>query len=273
MIWGKRLGGLGNQLFITMATYIHSLDMNTTYSISKETNEGMTVPTVRESYNSTMFAHCPKQNIISQTMFREPMFNYTALPRLSKLNLMGYYQSAKYFNHRRQQVVDFCFTYFDKIKEYVIPKKINTVSIHVRRTDYLHLSAHPVQTMNYYKKAIEYLNSKTDADLLYIIFSDDIKWCRQQPLFNQLPNVQFHSPIDILSPEENTMVDLYNMARCQHHIIANSSFSWWGAYLGDHPDKITIAPSLWFNGRPSSSWKDVYEYLSFKDGHTVLVEN
>ena len=111
----------------------------------------------------------------------------------------------------------------------------NPVALHVRRTDYLTNSEnHPPCTLDYYKAALDHF----DDDRNVIVFSDDPSWCQEQELFSD----------DRFMISENTdnRVDLCLMSLCSDFIIANSSFSWWGAWLSTNQNKKVIAPLQWF---------------------------
>lgn len=115
-----------------------------------------------------------------------------------------------------------------------------SVSVHVRRTDYLLVANNaPALNISYQRKAMTVLRQKVSSPR-WFIFSDDIEWCRKE--FSDLKDAVFVSGNDA-EPWE----DIRLMSACKHHIIANSSFSWWGAYLGDYCG-ITLYPKPWFNG-------------------------
>ena len=106
------------------------------------------------------------------------------------------------------------------------------ISVHLRRTDYTVNPNHPVQPMSYYEQALKKFD-KTDKIL---VFSDDPAWCKEQELF---------ADDSIMISEGNDAdIDLCLMTKCDYHIIANSSFSWWGAWLAD--SEHVIAPMDWF---------------------------
>lgn len=155
------------------------------------------------------------------------------------VNLFGYYQSSKYFDHIKDEIkLDFTFSkevretcseMYDSINN---GKKV--VAVHIRRTDYTYNPNHPTQPTSYYEKALK-LFDKNDQVL---VFSDDTEWCQQQDIF---------SDDNILISEDNDVdMDLCLMSMCDYHIIANSSFSWWGAWLGD--SERIVAPKDWFGG-------------------------
>ncbi len=127
----------------------------------------------------------------------------------------------------------------DTIK--LIPQK--SVSIHIRRGDYVTLAGankwHWVCSIDYYEKAIAYIREKIDNPVFFI-FSDDIAWCRE--------NIQLPEWVTAYYIDHNGSAgheDLRLMYSCDHHIIANSSFSWWWAYLGKNPERIVVAPKKW----------------------------
>lgn len=141
-------------------------------------------------------------------------------------DLVGYFQSYKYFQD-----------YEDKIRHYFTFKDdldLNySVSVHVRRTDYLNLShIHPVLNLDYYKKATDYF---PDENQRFVVFSDDINWCKENFTWRYF---EFIDTGDLIK-------DFKLMKSCKDHIIANSSFSWWAAYLNDKPNKLVIAPKTY----------------------------
>ncbi|MDD5376751.1 MAG: alpha-1,2-fucosyltransferase [Candidatus Gracilibacteria bacterium] len=119
----------------------------------------------------------------------------------------------------------------------------NAVSLHVRRGDYVALESankwHGVCSIGYYEEAIQYMKAKL-GNPVFFVFSDDVGWCRENIVFPE--GVVAHY-IDHNGNQGHE--DLRLMYSCAHHIIANSSFSWWGAWLGRNPDKIVLAPGKW----------------------------
>jgi hypothetical protein len=106
---------------------------------------------------------------------------------------------------------------------------------------------HPPCSFNYYNNAIEELRI-LNKNIIYVIFSDDVEWCK----------TEFSDPDYIISDLENPYTEMCAMSLCDHNIIANSSFSWWGAWLNVNPDKIVIAPSNWFGSAMNKDTSDVY---------------
>jgi len=156
----------------------------------------------------------------------------------------GYFQSEKYFKNCRKEIL----SYFNlnlplnqQNKEMIEKiKSTNSVSIHVRRGDYVKLQdVHGLCTLDYYKKAIEYIASKIETPHFYV-FSDDIVWVEK--------NLKIDYAYTVVNINDSTSgcFDIELMKNCKHNIIANSSFSWWGAWLNQNAYKIVIAPKRWF---------------------------
>tara|TARA_R110000824_G_scaffold185608_7_gene366597 strand:- start:1345 stop:2028 length:684 start_codon:yes stop_codon:yes gene_type:complete len=170
----------------------------------------------------------------------EPYFQYKEIPLLSSnMILFGYYQSEKYFKDAEETIrKEFTFRH-PKITE-----NVDAISLHVRRGDYLNLvDDHPVCPVTYYTKALELLPDKN-----VIVFSDDIEWCKKTFKGSKFQFSEGRSPSE----------DIEYMSRCSHHVIANSSFSWWGAWLGHNENKIVIAPKRWFGKNKEYDTKDLY---------------
>jgi hypothetical protein len=153
------------------------------------------------------------------------------------IDLFGYFQTEKYFKHIEDEIrSDFSFNLnlYENCKAHINSLNSEVISLHIRRGDYISNSNHPVQTLEYYKKALEQL----PTEISVLIFSDDCEWCSSQELFD---NDRF-----MISENSSVDADLCLMSLCKYHIIANSSLSWWGAWLAQ--SKHTIAPKNWFGG-------------------------
>ncbi|MFD0930369.1 alpha-1,2-fucosyltransferase [Methylophilus glucosoxydans] len=165
----------------------------------------------------------------------------------SPVYIDGYWQSHKYFDSIRGTLireltpVNELSEMSSQIKSQI--EKLNAVSIHIRRGDYISNpntnKVHGFLGLEYYKKAIAHITSLV-SEPFYFVFSDDIGWAKEN--LNYLNNVIF---VDHNSGK-NSYEDMILMAACKHHVIANSSFSWWGAWLGSNPEKVVIAPLNWF---------------------------
>lgn len=179
----------------------------------------------------------------------EPHLNYW--PGLESMTspvyMTGYWQSARYFEHCEGVIrEDFRFRHTLEGRNRELVARMadcQSVSVHIRRGDYV---THPatskilhVCSLNYYREAIRRITSQI-PDAVFFVFSDDMKWVRQQVDF--LPR----SVLIDHNLGQDSYRDMQLMSSCRNHIIANSSFSWWGAWLNSNPDKIVIAPKEWF---------------------------
>ncbi len=166
----------------------------------------------------------------------------------------GCFQSEKYFHAIREQLLK-DFTPCEPLnavnqKMLVHIKSVNAVSIHVRRGDYLNLTQkYGLCDLNYYQRAIAYIAERV-SNPHFILFSDDIAWVRD--------NLKIDYPYTVvdINGVDNPFGDMWLMKQCQHNIIANSTFSWWGAWLNENPNKIVVAPVVWFT-RDNAQFKDI----------------
>jgi hypothetical protein len=161
--------------------------------------------------------------------------------------LTGYWQSEKNFLEIAAQIrKDFTFKLPMGGKNIELAKRVSevtAVSLHVRRGDYVNnpetTAIHGVCTLEYYQAAIKYIAERIEQPVFFV-FSDNIEWVKD--------NIKLDYPCQYV--DHNHGVESYNdmrlMSYCQHHIIANSSFSWWAAWLNPHIEKIIIAPKRWF---------------------------
>ncbi len=159
----------------------------------------------------------------------------------------GYFQSEKYFKVCEKEIREnFQFRKnplgdnSDMLA--TIQNTANAVSIHIRRGDFVGNSLHPLQSEFFFKESISILQAKA-SNLHLFLFSNDVAWVKEYLHFD-VP----YTIVDI-NNEENGFEDLRLMSCCQHHIIANSSFSWWGAWLNPNPNKIVVAPAKWVDSQ------------------------
>jgi len=180
----------------------------------------------------------PDRPIVSESGFAFDEQLFTDCP--DWVSLHGFFQSEKYFKHIADEIKqDFVF------RDEILEPALKTMSywkeplaLHIRRTDYVTNSNHTVLSIEYYSKALELFDKNREV----IIFSDDPIWCLENPLFE--------SDRFMVSQTGNNYMDLCLMTLCKDHIIANSSFSWWGAWLSK--DNKVVAPKDWFEGSNNS---------------------
>lgn len=167
--------------------------------------------------------------------FHEKGFHFTPIPKYNNVDLYGYFQSIKYWDNI-QPTIRQLFSPNEAIQTLLdkTPIEPNTCAIHIRRTDYLQLNDyHPSLPIDYYQRAIE--SMKADR---YIVFSDDIGWCKEQKVFEGFEFIN----------SGNDLLDFFMMKQCDRFIIANSSYSWWASFLSTGLNKRIIAPKKehWF---------------------------
>lgn len=224
----RAIGRLGNQMFQCAAAIGYAKKYNVGWACPNDT---------RESPNfHKYFPGLPKYdgNEFRSFQAHDPsQFNYSPIPfNPNGTRLIGFFQSEKYFEGAEDEI--------RKVFKLNIEQN-EAISIHIRRGDYvIHSNSFPPVNTDYISKALALLQ-QSGIDRI-MVFSDDISWCREF-----LPNL-FDKKVFIFSEGKTEFEDLSLMASCSHHIIANSTFSWWGAWLGHNPNKIVISPSAdnWF---------------------------
>jgi Glycosyl transferase family 11 len=187
----------------------------------------------------------------SPNEYREPHFHYDpAFEALGpKISLFGYFQSERYFNSiagnlrdwfsPREPLGDAAAAALKRIEASRLP-----VSVHVRRGDYLKPGTHEVHGIlgeSFYRQVFDRLESRIGGEAEIFLFSDDPAAAEQVLSF--IPGSRLNH---VRGDPERPWEDMALMARCRHHVIANSSFSWWGAWLNPSSDKIVVAPRAWF---------------------------
>lgn len=266
MIVVKLIGGLGNQLFQYAMGRNLAYKKNTKLKLDisafqtyKLHNYSLQHFNIFEDFvrNNELYS-LKKKSILSSDIFK-PYYkkkhikekklgfdtNYFKVPK--NCYLEGYWQSEKYFRDI-QDIIKKEFRVKHKIlgENAVIADNIiktNSVSIHIRRADYVSNkktnNVHGTCSFKYYLKAINIIKNNV-GNPFFFIFSDDIFWARKN--FKKFDNITF---VDYNNASKN-YEDLRLMSLCKYNIIANSSFSWWGAWLNKNNKKIVIAPKKWF---------------------------
>lgn len=246
-------GGLGNQMF-QIATGV-------AYALRND----MTIKFVSDSYNhrkyywNTLFQRFNHRlieldDIKDANVWKEPKFSYTEIPTFTdSVFLDGYFQSSRYFPEIRGAVSAFLTfppnfsNQISKVYNDGIFSELNVI-VHARRGDYLkYPTIHSILPLSYYESAIAYMKEKVPG-CRFILMSDDMEYWKSSPLF-QNENVIYFNEEDITC--------LYVMMHTHNHIIANSTFSWWGAFLSK--SKNVISPKQWFGPDGHTDTQDLYE--------------
>lgn len=247
-------GGLGNQLFqyatarsISVKSKISFLyfdvseyrneSLARTFALANYKIQGKVFPSL---FFKKIFTSLTKLNTIFTTVglhstIKEKSFSIQKIETKKKifLSLEGYWQSEYYFENIRELLLK-------ELQPISCPsfpqwiKNDTTISVHVRRTDYLNEKRYGFIGLDYYNRAMNYFREKLEGSL-FIIFSDDINWCKEHLIGS-----------DVLYLQEKDWatdyLELYLMSKCKHQIIANSSFSWWGAWLNENKHKMVVRP-------------------------------
>lgn len=225
------MGRIGNQIFQLSSSIATALRHNDLYIF----------PPWKEE-NHFNLHNCFSNNIKVNKVYQEPFFHYKEIPyNINKnevLDLKGYFQSYLYFDDFKEQILNLL------TPNYNVEREPELCAVHVRRSDYIkYQNFHPLMTMDYYHKAMELSGCKK-----FLIFSDDIAYCKQNFIGNQFE----------FSENYEAYIDLALMIKkCEHLIIANSSFSWCGAYFNRNANKKIIAPKNWFGPGLSHSVADL----------------
>lgn len=271
MIIIKLKGGLGNQMFQYAAAKALANHLNTDLKLDLSFYQEQ--KTTYRAYELGCFKLAPQiappreirslkrsgqwklSNLLNRTRseskccYKEASLKFDpAFFELSDpTHLEGYFQCEKYFSNSRETLLDeFSFTKPpSKINQELLNQIQNTnaVALHIRRGDYVKDAnankVHGTCSMAYYQSAIEHMQEHISNPTFYI-FSDEPDWAE-----NNLP---IHAPKIIVkhNPPDQGTEDLRLMINCKHSITANSSFSWWGAWLSQSPSKTVVAPKRWF---------------------------
>ena len=225
----ERYGRLGNQLFQIATTYAYAKDNNTTIGLPTWSYRShfKLEDSIFDNYSTQYYTYHEIDSL-----------NYNKIETyIDNVDLVGYFQSDKYFKQYKQDILDM----------FKVNKHINDYGfIHVRRGDYVQKQEyHPLQSVEYYINGMDELGKST-----YYCFSDDIQWCKDNIKDSRLIYIENTTEID----------DLKLMMSCSASIIANSSFSWWGAYLGNHDN--VIIPKNWFGYK--YSWFNIEDKCCVK---------
>jgi len=270
MITCYLMGGLGNQLFQIFTVIAYSLK----YKIPFVFSPTMSIHEKRHHYWDTFLLNLKPFTLKYSSchgfdVYKEENFNYNEIPVHNNdqhLLLYGYFQSYKYFDEQFNDIIKFIKldtiinTLLEKIQINQKSFDQNCISMHFRLGDYKNLpDHHPILKEEYYEKSLQYITEKTSIqnyNVYYFCESEDNDTVlfminNLKKKFNEL---EFIKADDSLSDWEQMLI----MSLCKHNIIANSSFSWWGAYLNKNQEKIVCYPSTWFGSKLSNDTSDMF---------------
>lgn len=250
MITAFLQGGLGNQMFQVAAAYnlakVNKDEAVFNFNFSHTSQQGRPA----HKYKKNIFKEFTHKNVIDSTsQFEQSGHAFKEIPYKKDMILRGYFQSEKFFEQTKEDIKDKFIAglheeeIYKRVMDFKnsIPSKL--VAVHVRRGDYLMFHhIHTPCTIEYYNQALSLLKEKI-GEFTPIFISDDKQWC--------VDNFG-----GIVSPFTDELEDLILMTVCDHNIIANSTFSWWGAYLNQNKDRIVIAPQLWFGAAGPQDQED-----------------
>ena len=228
--------GLANQMFqiATALSYAEDNKIDALFPMIKNKEKyGKYTENIFSTLNVTEFE---EEDYIIE--FYQPNFKFCKIPKTNKIKIHGYFQSEKFFVHNKVLIKEH-FRANSKLENYILSKYSevleNSLSIHFRFGDYINLQKyHPMMVKtDYYKKVLE-INKRKNI----LVFSDNILEAKKIK-FLQSENVTFIEG-------ESEVTDLFLMSKCSDNAIANSSFSWWAAWLNDNKQKKVYYPRIWF---------------------------
>jgi len=247
MIITKLQGGLGNQLFQWAVTKSlskkyecdYKFEMSYFSSINSRPLDILKFKNVKIPILDKYYKCVTPVNVVNDN------FRYKDIQDNSFLN--GYWQTEKYFYENKEEIRN-CLQFPLECEEKIFNKypflNKECTSVHIRRGDYIGLpDFHPLQDVSYYDNSLKTLSAEN-----IVVLSDDIDWCKQNL---RLKNCLFVE-------KEDNLTTLKIMSLCKNNVIANSSFSWWGAWLNPNKDKRVVAPKKWFGPSGPSYWQDIY---------------
>lgn len=271
MITCNLMGGLGNQIFQIFTTISYAIKSRNQFKFVNLKTLGSGNTTIRNTYWDSFFSRL-KPFLIEQNeiplncqIIRENNYSYNQLNVYEMLNrdivLYGYFQSYKYFIDSYKTI--FKIIALDTLKLDLL-RKINiscenTISLHFRIGDYKKIQHyHPIMTENYYDRSLSTFKNKFSDKkfkILYFCEDNDV-----EDVFKIINNLIVKYPEYIFERADNKLEDweqMLLMSCCEHNIIANSSFSWWGAFLNSNENKIVCYPSIWFGQSANNDTRDL----------------
>ncbi len=234
MVKPRTYGRMGNFLFQAATAMSYAWDHGLEFTLPNTTSKPLDNPIyLQHLVNPAWNPSLPERVVEEQRHSFQPL--PAPVPGHNTI-LDGYWQSEKYFKHHRDRVIDAFGFRWESCP--------GTVSVHVRRGDYLILTKkHPPVPKEWIEQAMSLF-----PGAVFRFFSDDIAWCKAE--FGHLSWVSF-------SEGGNEVSDLVEMSYCEHHICSASTFSWWGAWLNRNPHKQVVMPRLWFQPGRKEDTSDI----------------
>lgn len=232
MVTFTPMGRMGNYLFECATAYAYAKKHNLCFSVPLFTNDDYHCPIYLHHLRHPDYVRTPNFRRIDERQHQFIELPFDESWRYEDILLTGYFQSEKYFKEYRNDILnDFAFKW---------EPILDTVSIHVRRGDYVTFSEkHPRIPDEYYYNSIEYFSGR--GFFKFKVFSDDIPWCKVYFTNDKFPGVEFS-----FSEGQSIEEDMRRGSCCLHHINSSSTYSWWLAWLNRHENKEVITPKEWF---------------------------
>lgn len=229
MITAKLQAGLCNQMFmISAATALAKRNNDkVVFDINKchTPNQG----NVALKYKDTVYRDLPLGEIDGSNVYTEESLKFKEIPYVPGLMLDGYFQSEQYFADFADDIKKLFSIFYEGTNEYA-----DYTAVCVRRGDYVTKFAHiyPLPTISYYRNAMDIIGKEEK----FMFFADDMQWCRDK----------FQGDNIIYCPFIDDVEQLQALTKCKNKILCNSTFGWWGAWLGENENSKIIAPDIWF---------------------------
>lgn len=268
------MGGLGNQLFQIFTLISTAIDQNKTFEFSyNESSQGSVFrPTYWSNFLSELIKYTSNDSNFMKKflIYNESYHHYNEIPYFDKpVCIFGYFQSFKYFQNNIDRIkniikIDDLYLNLEPTLKTIIPISKVSISIHFRVGDYKNIQdCHPIMNLQYYIDALKHIFSKDlsiNYHLLFFFEETDSDYVHNHFIF-PIRNHKFYGGYKIttqnIDHNINDWSQLLIMSKCHHNIIANSSFSWWGAYLNNYEYRHICYPSKWFG--PKLANKNTYD--------------
>jgi hypothetical protein len=274
MISCKLCGGLGNQLFQIFTAIAYAIKYSKPFFFlnNHQLGNGCTIRyTYWETFLTALKPFLKNMNEIPQLMFiNERDFKYQELPENFDKNygtlLVGYFQSPKYFDKCKVMI---CKLLKIDLKRLIVKEKVKidfentiTISLHFRFGDYKkYPDIYPLLDYGYYYNSLLYIINELDIrdkPISILYFCEDESVLESEVIINELKKKYIGIKFERANPKLLDWEQLLLMSLCEHNIIANSTFSWWGAYLNENVGKIVCYPEKWFMLEANKDTSDLF---------------